>query len=287
MRSLLKLDHLINRHTIHAQPLSILGPFVTKSKLCLLSEVLKKLAPKKVLSYCNHHLISNEPLHNFLIAAVSHFLKRIVQLCFSFHTLMTDISSLGFLLLVLVGQNSPPWIKPEHCYRCSFTETNLLVQTLHSPAQASPNFSVPNERCHHLTVWQMAPFAKWRRRKINLTSSVAFTCSVCFMWTQDQSLNSKTGGKNWYESGVYSGFGGILFRFQLNLRIAKIGLTIFIWKTTQKLIRKILHSPGLYLLTDSQIIPFCIILFSTSFPLVSYFARWPAQRGNTKIAASI
>lgn len=73
---------------------------------------------------------------------------------------------------------------------CFFFENKLLVHTFHSLSQSSPNFSAPNERCHHLTAWQMAPFAKWSLEKVKLTSSEAFICPVYFTWTQGQSLNS-------------------------------------------------------------------------------------------------
>lgn len=106
------------------------------------------------------------------------------------------------------------------------------------------------------------------------------------MWTQGQSLNSKTGDGVRKTMDLKVGytvfFGGILFKFQLKLKIVKMGLTILNWKTTEKLIMKILPSPDLYLLTDSQAIPFCITMFPTSFPSVLYFARWPAQKGTTK-----
>lgn len=35
-------------------------------------------------------------------------------------------------------------------------------------------------------------------------------------------------GKNRAESGVYSVFDGLIFKFQLKLKIAKMGLTVFI-----------------------------------------------------------
>lgn len=152
----------------------------------------------------------------------------------------------------------------------SLTENKLLVHTFHSLSQSPPNFSVPNERCHHLTAWQMAPFPKWSLEKVKLTSSEAFICPVYFMGTQGQSLNSNIkdwGRKQWSWSwgcrGWWGGGGGV-FNFQS--KIAKTSLTIFSWKNTEKLTMSRLRSPSLYLLSDSQAIPFCITKPAASFP---------------------